>query len=52
MLEYGMEPYVSLSTAAFIPLTQAGFIFGVSLLVSIYPAWHMRRFDTLKAMRG
>jgi len=51
MMEYGLEPYIAFSTAPFIPLIQAGTILIVSLVISIYPAWFMRKFDPLSAMR-
>lgn len=51
MIEYGMEPFIEMSTKAFIPLTQAGIILGISILISLYPLWHMLRLDPVKAMR-
>jgi putative ABC transport system permease protein len=51
MIEYGMEPFIEMSTKAFIPITQAGIILGISILISMYPLWHMHRLDPVKAMR-
>lgn len=52
IIEFGMEPYIQFSMDPDIFILQATIVFALTLLISIYPVWHMKKLQPVKAMRG
>jgi putative ABC transport system permease protein len=52
IVEFGMEPFIQFSMDPDIFLLQATIVFILTLLISIYPLWHMKKLQPVKAMRG
>lgn len=51
IVEYGMEPYIRFSLDASIPLTQGFIVLAITLLIGLYPIWHLRKLKPVEAMR-
>jgi putative ABC transport system permease protein len=52
IIEFGMEPFIQFSMQPDIFLLQATIVFILTLVISIYPAWHMKNLQPVKAMRS
>lgn len=51
ILEYGMEPYIRFSLDPGIPLTQGLIVLVITLLIGLYPLWHLRKLKPVESMR-
>jgi len=51
MGEFGFDPIMPFSINWDIPISHAAFIFGISLLISIYPAIRILSLNPVKAMK-
>ncbi|MEX0844203.1 MAG: ABC transporter permease [Balneolaceae bacterium] len=49
--EYGMEPFIRFSTDPGIMLNQGMIVLVITLVISLYPLWHMRKLKPVEAMR-
>lgn len=49
--EYGMEPFLRFSTDPSILMNQGFIILVITLIISLYPLWHMRKLKPVEAMR-
>ena len=51
LLEFGMEPFLRFSTDPGLFYLHAGIVFGMTLLISLYPVIHLKRLEPVMAMR-
>lgn len=51
LLEFGMEPFLRFSTDPGTFFLHAGIVFGMTLLISLYPVFHLKRLEPVRAMR-
>lgn len=49
--EYGMEPFIRFSIDPEIMLNQGVIVLIITLIISLYPLWHMRKLKPVEAMR-
>lgn len=49
--EYGMEPFIRFSTDPEIMVNQGMIVLVITLIISLYPIWHMRKLKPVEAMR-
>ncbi len=49
--EYGMEPFIRFSTDSDIMINQGLIVLVITLLISLYPVWHIRKLKPVEAMR-
>jgi ABC-type lipoprotein release transport system permease subunit len=51
ILQFGMEPYLQFSTDPTLFVLHASIVFGLTILISLYPVWHLNRMKPITAMR-
>lgn len=51
ILQFGMEPYLRFSTDPTLFLLHATIVFVLTMIISLYPIWHLNRIKPITAMR-